>query len=110
VAEVILDCPRIMPRIGQAVAAQVPQHMNEKPKRLLDSPSLFIRRLTASVVNGPPRSVVLFPVNQSSEISATSSRSQARFCSFIARQSAGCAPGRLMEPAASWRQIGHCGR
>jgi hypothetical protein len=57
VPEVILNAARIMSRIGQRVAAGVPQHVG-KPNNLFDSPSLFTRRLTASVVNGPSRSVV----------------------------------------------------
>jgi hypothetical protein len=57
VPEVILNAARIVPRIGQRIATGVAQHVDvdREPNRRL---SRFTRRLTASVVNGPPRSVV----------------------------------------------------
>ena len=52
--ELVLNSPRIMPGIGQRVAAAVAQPGKGIPAR---SPIRLIRRLMASAVKGPPRSV-----------------------------------------------------
>ena len=58
VAEPVLDEPCVMTCVGQGIAAGVAQHVSMDPERQLGAlPNGFTRRLTASAVNGPPRSV-----------------------------------------------------
>jgi hypothetical protein len=58
VTQPILDTSRIMPRVGQRITAGMPQHMNVDADAQFGAlTNRFTRRLTASVVNGPSRSV-----------------------------------------------------
>jgi hypothetical protein len=57
--EPILNCSRVVAGVGQSIAAGVPQHVdvNFEGKTGALADALDEARLTASVVNGVPRSV-----------------------------------------------------
>ena len=57
-AEPILDASRVVARIGQRIAADMPQHVGVDRKGEAGTRTMrLISRLTASGVNGPPHSV-----------------------------------------------------
>ena len=56
-AEPVLDQPRVMASIGQGVAAGVAQHVGMDPEWQLGALANGFHEVTASAVNGPPRSV-----------------------------------------------------